>query len=149
MQELAIYKEKVKSETKYIVFGLDKESCGIDISNVNSIIQMPQITYVPKAPEHYSGVINLRGEIVPVISLRRKMSLEDTEYTDNTKIIITDIEKDNRVGLIVDDVKEVVTISDDEIMEPSPFLKEDDSLISGVNNNNGELISIFNLDLLI
>lgn len=149
MQELAIYKEEVKSEKKYIVFGINKENFGLDISSVNSIIQVPQITYVPKSPEYYSGIINLRGEIVPVINLRRKMSLENTELTNDSRIIITEIDDDKQVGLIVDEVKEVVTIPDDEIMEPSPFLKEEDSLISGVSNNDGDLISVFNLDLLI
>ena len=148
MEELTVYKEKVKSEKKYIVFGIDNENYGIDISCVNSIIQMPQITYVPKSPKHYRGIINLRGEIVPIISLRRRMNLEDDTYTNDSKIIITDIEEDKQVGLIVDDVKEVMTIADDEIREPSPFLKKDDSLISGVGNKDEELISIFNLGLL-
>ncbi len=148
MQELAIYKENVRSEKKYIVFAIDNENYGIDISSVNSIIQMPQITYVPKSPRHYSGIINLRGEIVPIISLRRKMNLDDDTYTSSSRIIITDIEEDKQVGLIVDDVKEVMAIADDEISKPSPFLKKDDSLISGVGNKNEELISIFNLELL-
>ena len=148
MEELTVYKEKVKNEKKYIVFGIDNENYGIDISSVNSIIQMPQITYVPKSPRHYSGIINLRGEIVPIISLRRRMNLEDDTFTDESKIIITDIEEDKQVGFIVDDVKEVMTIADDEIREPSPFLKKEDSLISGVGNKDEELISIFNLELL-
>ncbi len=148
MEELTVYNEKVKSEKKYIVFGIDNENYGIDISCVNSIIQMPQITYVPRSPRHYSGIINLRGEIVPIISLRRRMNLEDDLYTNDSRIIITDIEKDKQVGLIVDDVKEVMSIADDEIREPSPFLKKDDSLICGVGNKDEELISIFNLGLL-
>ncbi len=148
MQEVAIYKEKVRNEKKYIVFAIDNENYGIDISSVNSIIQMPQITYVPRSPKHYSGIINLRGEIVPIISLRRRMNLEDDAYTNDSRIIITDIEKDKQVGLIVDDVKEVMAIADDEIREPSPFLKKDDSLISGVGNKDEQLISIINLGLL-
>ena len=121
MEELAVYQEKKKEEKKYVVFGIKNENFGIDISFVNSIIQMPHITSVPKSPEHYSGIITLRGEVVPVISLRRKMNLDDEAYTDNSRIIITDIEKDKQVGLIVDEVKEVVEIPSDEIMEPSPF----------------------------
>ena len=148
MQELAVYKEQVKSEKKYIVFGIDNENYGLDISSVNSIIQMPQITYVPKAPRHYSGIINLRGEIIPIISLRRKLNLLDDIYTDSSRIIIADIEEGKQVGLIVDDVKEVMAIADDEINEPSPFLKKENSLICGVGNKDEELISIFNLELL-
>ncbi len=149
MQELAIYKDEVKSEKQYVVFGIDKESFGLDVSYVNSIIQVPHITFIPQAPEHYSGVIDLRGAIVPVINLRSKMSYEDAELTHSSRIIITDLESDKQVGLIVDEVKEVVTIPDDEIMEPSPFLKDDESLISGVSNNDGDLISVFNLELLV
>lgn len=149
MEELAVYQEKKKEEKKYVVFEIKNESFGIDISFVNSIIQMPHITNVPKSPEHYSGIITLRGEVVPVISLRRKMNLDDEAYTDNSRIIITDIDNDKQVGLIVDEVKEVLEIPDDEIMEPSPFLKKDESLISGVGKKDDELISVFNMEMLI
>nr|WP_297762799.1 chemotaxis protein CheW [uncultured Butyrivibrio sp.] len=149
MEELAVYQEKKKEEKKYVVFGIKNENFGIDISFVNSIIQMPHITSVPKSPEHYSGIITLRGEVVPVISLRRKMNLDDEAYTDNSRIIITDIEKDKQVGLIVDEVKEVVEIPSDEIMEPSPFLKKEESLISGVGKKDNELISVCNIEMLI
>ncbi|SCY23304.1 chemotaxis protein CheW [Butyrivibrio sp. INlla14] len=149
MEELAVYQEKKKEEKKYVVFGIKNENFGIDISFVNSIIQMPHITSVPKSPEHYSGIITLRGEVVPVISLRRKMNLDDEAYTDNSRIIITDIEKDKQVGLIVDEVKEVVEIPSDEIMEPSPFLKKEESLISGVGKKDDELISVCNIEMLI
>ena len=149
MEELAVYQEKKKEEKKYVVFGIKNESFGIDISFVNSIIQMPHITNVPKSPEHYSVIITLRGEVVPVISLRRKMNLDDEAYTDNSRIIITDIDNDKQVGLIVDEVKEVLEIPDDEIMEPSPFLKKEESLISGVGKKDDELISVFNMEMLI
>ncbi|MCR5558469.1 MAG: chemotaxis protein CheW [Butyrivibrio sp.] len=149
MEELAVYQEKKSEEKKYVVFGIKNENFGIDISFVNSIIQMPHITNVPRSPEYYSGIITLRGEVVPVISLRRKMNLDDEAYTDTSRIIITDIDKDTQVGLIVDEVKEVLSIPDEEIMEPSPFLKKDESLISGVGKRDDELISVFNLEMLV
>ena len=149
MEELAVYKNENTEEKKYIVFNISKENYGIDISSVNSIIEMPQITNVPRSPEHYRGIINLRGEIIPVISLRRKMSLEDDTFTSSSRIIITDIEEDKQVGLIVDEVKEVVAIPDEEIMEPSPFLKGSDSLIKGVGQKDDNLISVFNLEVLV
>ena len=149
MEELEVYKNENKEEKKYIVFNISKENNGIDISSVNSIIEMPQITNVPRSTEHYRGIINLRGEIIPVISLRRTMSLGDDTFTSSSRIIITDIEEDKQVGLIVDEVKEVVAIPDEEIMEPSPFLKGSDSLIKGVGQKDDNLITVFNLEVLV
>ena len=148
MEELAIYKEELKDEKKYVVFNVSKENYGIDISSVSSIIEMPQITNVPRAPKHFRGIINLRGEIIPVISLRRKMSLEDDTFTNSSRIIITEVEDNKQIGLIVDEVREVVAIPDEEIMDPSPFLKGGNSLISGVGKKDEDLISVFNLELL-
>ncbi|RKM61202.1 purine-binding chemotaxis protein CheW [Butyrivibrio sp. CB08] len=147
MQEIAVYKETIIGETKYVIFTINDENFGIDISFVNSIIKMPAITNVPDYPEHYSGIISLRGEVIPVINLRKMMNYEE-EVVDSAKIIIVDIEEDKQVGIIVDEVTEVLDLSDDEIMEPSPFLKKSESLISGVGKKDDELISVFNLESL-
>ena len=148
MTELAIYNEDRKDEKKYIVFNVSDENYGLDIASVSSIIEMPKITNVPASPKHYRGIINLRGEIIPVVSLRRKMSLEDDSFTHSSRIIIADLEEDKQIGLIVDEVKEVVAIPDEDILDPSPFLKGGNSLISGVGKKDEDLISVFNLELL-
>ena len=74
-----------KETVQYIVVSIGNEQYGLDISYVDNIVRMCKITRVPKAPSHYIGVINLRGEIVPLMSLRRKMNLEDDVFTDITR----------------------------------------------------------------
>lgn len=99
---------------QYIVFKLDEQFYGTNIENVEIIEKIRPIMRVPKAPRCVKGVINLRGEIIPVISLRKQFNLEDKPYGDKTRIIIIKIE-DGMVGLIVDEVKEVIEIKESEI----------------------------------
>ena len=91
-----------KETVQYIVVSIGNEQYGLDISYVDNIVRMCKITRVPKAPAHYIGVINLRGEIVPLMSLRRKMNLEDDVFTDITRIIILKTEEQGLVGIVVD-----------------------------------------------
>lgn len=104
-----------KETVQYIVVSIGNEQYGLDISYVDNIVRMCKITRVPKAPAHYIGVINLRGEIVPLMSLRRKMNLEDDVFTDITRIIILKTEEQGLVGIVVDEVKEVIALAEDEI----------------------------------
>ena len=87
--------EEVKQQ--YIVVTLGGEHYGIDISFVDNIVRLSSITRVPKAPEHYKGVINLRGEVVPVMSIRMKMGLEDDQFTNSTRIIILKLEESSLI----------------------------------------------------
>ena len=148
MSDLAMYDVVEKEKKQYIVVKIGGEHYGIDISYIDNIVRMSKITRVPKAPSYYRGVINLRGEVVPVMSLRRRMDLDDDEFTDASRIIILKLEQGGLMGVIVDEVKEVVAIPDEEIMDPSPFLKGGNSLISGVGKKDEDLISVFNLELL-
>ena len=100
-----------QEKVQYIVVKIGSEQYGINISYVDNIVRMQKITRVPKAPHHYMGVINLRGEIVPVMSVRRKMGLEDDEYTNKTRIIILKLEVQGLIGVIVDEVKEVINLT--------------------------------------
>ena len=86
------------------------EKYGIDISYVDNIVRMQKITRVPKAQAYFKGIINLRGEIVPVMSIRIKMGLEDDVFTNAARIIILKIEEKGSIGVIVDEVKEVVNL---------------------------------------
>ena len=104
----------LESITQYIVFKLGEQSYGIDIQSVQIIEKMKAVMRVPKAPYCVKGVMNLRGEIIPVVSLRDQFGLEKVEYTDKTRIIIVKIE-DAMVGIIVDEVKEVIEIEETQI----------------------------------
>ena len=132
---------------QYIVIKIGNEQYGLSIKYVDNIVRMQTITRVPKSQHYFVGVINLRGEIVPVMSLRRKFEIEDDEFT---RIIIIKPEQQATVGFIVDSVKEVVTLEDDQI-EKNNVSAENDSqvFISAVGKHNGELISILNLHAVI
>lgn len=136
-------------DKQYIVFNINKEYYGIDIMYISSIIMMPEITDVPLAPDYLKGIISLRGRVIPVIDMHRKMSYGEAEVTKDTRIIIVNINEKEQVGIIVDSVKEVVIISNDEIEVPSPFVKTEDSFISGVGKKDDNLISIFDIDSLV
>lgn len=139
--------EKQETERiQYIVTRLGKEQYGIDIRNIDNIVRMQPITRIPKMPAFLKGVINLRGEVIPVISMRLKMGLEEDEITRATRIIVLKLEQEGNVGFIVDEVKEVVTLTTDEIEKLSNTADEGASLINAVGKHNGELISLFDLN---
>lgn len=149
MAEIAVVDSVEKEKKQYIVVKIGGEHYGIDISYIDNIVRMCKITRVPKAPFHYRGVINLRGEVVPVMSLRRRMNLEDDCFTDASRIIILKLEQVGLMGVIVDEVKEVLSLSEDEIDEPTHARKAKSSFINGVGKNNDELISIFEISSII
>ena len=95
---------------QYIVVKIGNEQYGIDISYVDNIVRMQKITRVPRVQNFFKGIINLRGEIVPVMSLRIRMELEEDVFTNASRIIILKIEQQSALGIIVDEVKEVVTL---------------------------------------
>ncbi len=132
---------------QYIVIRLGDEQYGIDIRYIDNIVRMQHITRVPKVPAYLKGVINLRGEVLPVMSLRLKMGLEADELTRATRIIILKLEQHGSVGIIVDEVKEVVTLGTSEIEKMSQNAGENKkSFITGVGKHNGELISLLDLN---
>lgn len=135
------------SSTQYIVVNMGIEQYGIDIKYVDNIVRMQKITRVPKAQKFFRGVINLRGEIVPIMSLRSKFELEDDVITDKTRIIILKPDGQEPIGIIVDQVKEVLSLSSDCIdkvqVDPSD---EKSKYINAVGKYNGNLISILNIN---
>ncbi len=149
MSDLAIINEKNNETKKYIIFQVNKEVYGIDVATINNIIQMPKITRVPMSPDYYQGIISLRGDIIPIMSLRGRMNFGEDTITKDSRIIILNLANDERMGIIVDDVKEVMNISENEIEEPSPLLKNDINFIKGVGKKDDQLISIFEVNSLI
>lgn len=139
--------KELEEAIQYIVIRLGQEQYGIDIRNIDNIVRMQSITRVPKMPAFLKGVINLRGEVIPVISMRLKMDLPEDEITKKTRIIVIKLEQEGNVGFIVDEVKEVVTLSGSEIEKITYNTKDEkQSLINAVGKHNGELISLFDLN---
>ena len=149
MSDITMYDVVEKETVQYIVVKIGGEHYGIDISYIDNIVRLSKITRVPKAPSYYRGVINLRGEVVPVMSLRRRMDLDDDEFTDASRIIILKLETGGLMGVIVDEVKEVLSLSEDDIEAPTSTLKSKNSFINGVGTNGDELISIFEINSII
>lgn len=132
---------------QYVVVSLGNEQYGIDISYVDNIVRMQKITRVPKAQPYYKGVINIRGEIIPVMSLRVKFGLDDDQYTGSTRILILKIEAQAAVGIIVDEVKEVITLSEEDIEKPGTKNGADEKAeyLVGVGKHDTRFVSILNL----
>lgn len=105
--------------TQFIVIKYGDESFGIDIKYVDNIVRMQRITRVPKVQSYIKGVINLRGEVIPVISLRLKMGLEEDVITKATRIIIIKLDTGDSIGVLVDEVQEVVTLENSSIEKVS------------------------------
>lgn len=134
---------------QFVVFELSKEDYGIDILSVKTIEKMTNITRVPKTASYIKGVINLRGEIVPIIDLREKLNIEKKEYNDNTRIIIVHL-NDMDVGLIVDSATQVIEIDNDMIEEPPESLNiGDQNVIYGIGKINDKIITILDVEKLL
>lgn len=131
---------------QYIVVKIGNEQYGIDIQYVDNIVRMQRITRVPKSQSYFKGVINLRGEIIPVMSVRLKFGLEKDEFTNATRIIIIKLEQQFAVGVIVDEVKEVVTLNDSDIEKVTHNSKDEKtSYLSGIGKHGEGLISLLNI----
>ena len=148
MEEVkAISNNDNSSETvQYIVVKIGNEQYGIDIQYIDNIVRNQKITRVPKAQPYFKGVINLRGEIIPVMSIRLRLGLEDDEFTDKTRIIIIKIDS-STIGVVVDQVKEVVTLVQDNIEKVTRTASDDafSNYISGIGKSNDELISLLDI----
>lgn len=106
---------------KYLAFRLENEGYGLEILKVQEIIGMQEITKIPGTPAYVKGVINLRGKIIPIIDLRRKFGIAEQEINRKTCIIVAQIEQEETsliIGVIVDEVSEVLDISKDMIESP-------------------------------
>lgn len=137
---------KSSDSKQYIVVNIGNEQFGIDIKYVDNIVRMQRITRVPKAQPYFNGVINIRGEIIPVMSLRVKFELEPDEFTSKTRILIIKLEPQSAVGIIVDEVKNVITLSDDDIdINTSVGNDEKSSYITGVGKQTEGLVTLLNL----
>lgn len=141
----------IESETvQYIVIEIGEEQYGIDIKYVDNIVRMQKITRVPNVQYYFDGVINLRGEVVPVMSLRRKVGLADVEETNKSRIIIIKMENNAPIGIVVDAVKEVVTLQVDKIEPVSKNSKNGKAVyINGIGKSGDSLISLLDLTAVI
>lgn len=140
---------KTKSNV-YLTFKLGDEVFAAHVGKILNILEMTELTQVPKAPDYMKGVMNLRGAVLPVIDARIKFGMEETEYTSNTCIVVLDVDMDGdsvHVGAIVDSVQAVITINNDQI-QPLPTLgsRYKAEFIFGMAKMDEGFIIILNMD---
>ena len=133
-------------EQQTVVFRMGKESYGIDIFRVHEIIRMCEITPIPRTDSHIRGLVNLRGNTIPVVDLSARLELEAVEETDSTRIIVVESDKGN-IGIIVDAVTEVITLQPDQI-EGTPALVTDAAtdFVKAVARREDHLVTLLDLD---
>ncbi len=150
-EELSTTREaQSASEEQMVVFRLAGEQYGVRINQVQEINRLSKITRVPRAPGYLEGVVNLRGDVIPVIDLRKRFDLESKEYNQFTRIIVSDVNK-KKVGIIVDEVLEVLRISERHI-EDAPDVVQDQKIrkyLEGIANLSDRMVMMLNLENLL
>ncbi len=138
------------TEEKLLTFSLGSEGYGLSILKVKEIIGMMHITPVPRTPDFVKGVINLRGKIIPVMDLRLKFNMEEKPYNERTCIIVVEINLKNTqrlLGVVVDMVSEVVSITSEEIEPPPQYgTKLDHNFILGMGKIKDRVVIIIDID---
>ena len=135
--------------TQQIIFRVNEGEYGLDVSQVNAIETLTDVVPVPNAANHILGIMNLRGDVLPVFSLRTKFGLEEAPVTEQTKVIIT---SSNGVVIAfkVDEVKEIIECDDSKLAEfPSIARTQETAYVDKVANHNGRLILLLNQDRLL
>lgn len=141
---------KAVSSQQYVTFSLGDELFGVEVTRAREILSVTPVTKVPQTPEYLLGVINLRGQVVPVIDMRLKLNLPVSEETEDTCIIVVEVQVDGEaiiVGALADAVREVLEIRSDQI-EPAPRLgaRLKTEFISGMGKVDEQFLILLNID---
>jgi purine-binding chemotaxis protein CheW len=131
-----------------VSFMLADEEYGVEVLKVREIIRMPVITKMPNVPHYVEGIINLRGKVIPIISMRKRFGLQESENSSQTRIIIMDV-AGGLIGFIVDGVSEVIRIQSSEIQPPPSMVLSGgigQEFITGVFNHAERLLIIMDVD---
>lgn len=135
---------------KYLAFCLNEKNYAFSILKVNEVIVLPEITPMPKTPPYLRGVINLRGQIIPIIDLRLALGLEEVQYDKQTCIVIVKMklsEGEKLVGFIVDSVSEVFEIQATDIESPPNYGERlDDDFLSGIGKVRDKIVMLLDID---
>jgi purine-binding chemotaxis protein CheW len=134
---------------QFLTFQLGDELYGVDILRVQEIKGYTTVTKIPNTPDYIKGVLNLRGTIVPIVELRTTFGMPTIDYTMFTVIVVV-VVRDRIMGLVVDSVSDVLTISKKDIQAPPEFgAKVDVSVLSGIGKSGDKLVSLLDIDRLL
>jgi len=137
------------ADEQVVAFRLAAESYGVNIGQVREIVTLPPITHVPGAPHFVEGVINLRGQVIPVVDLRQRFGMPPAERGSETRVMVAEV-GEFIIGLIVDGVSEVLTVSGEQVEPPSPAIVGPKSLfIRGVARLGDRLLVLLGLEHLL
>ena len=135
----------------YLSFTLGKETFASNVSKVLNILEVMDITEVPQSPDYMRGVFNLRGEVLPVVDLRFKFGMAPTEITTDTCLLVLDVnvnEEPVKIGALVDSVKEVLTLNEEDIQDSFGIgNKYKSDFINGMAKTKEGLIMILDMDM--
>ncbi len=142
--------EEVKTKKDELIqlvsFDIDSETYGLAILNVQEVIRLPHITRLPRSPHFIKGVINLRGNVIPIIDLREKFGMRQKTYHSTTRAIIVEV-NDRKLGMVVDNVSQVIRIYKSEIAPPPPMIGGLASdYISGVVEFHSKLVILLEIE---
>lgn len=144
-----IEKGEIKEmEGKFLTFRTEQQLFGVPIKDVVQIVGIQEITQIPDFPKYAKGIINLRGEIIPVIDVRLRLNKNETKYDERTCIIVTRIDG-NSVGFIVDQVDEVTYISDDLIAPPPVMAGSSGTYLTGVGKLKDKVVLLMDTNKLL
>ena len=134
---------------QFISFSVGDEDYGLELLRVKEVIRVRQITWLPKAPSFVKGIINLRGDVIPLIDLRERFGLEYVDQTTQTRVVVVEVEG-RLMGMIVDSASQVVRIPADQIDPPPPVLgglaRE---FITGVGKFEDKLVILLDVDAIL
>ncbi len=137
------------AEEHLVLFTLCNEYYGVDIARVREVNEVQEITKLPQSPPFIEGVINLRGDITPVMNLRKRLGLPQTETEQETRIMVVQV-GDQGLGLLVDDVREVIKVPSEAIVAPSQFVTTERSkFLRSIAKIENRLVVLFDLDKLL
>jgi len=142
--------ESNAASSQYVTFNLGKELYGVEVTRTREILSLTPVTKVPQTPDYLLGVINLRGQVVPVVDMRLKLGLLAGDETEDTCIIVVDVHVDGEtitVGALADAVREVLDIRSDQI-EPPPRLgtRLNTEYINGMGKIDEQFMILLNID---
>ncbi len=141
---------RVAQAGKYLTFKLGAELYGLEILKVQEIIGIMSVTHIPRSPEYVRGVINLRGKVIPVVDLRLKFAMEQMDDTDRTCIIVVQVataQREVTMGIIVDEVSEVLEVRGEQIEPPPTFGSAvDTDFILGIGKVEQKVIMLLDVD---
>jgi len=142
----------ITKTNSYLSFRIDNEVYAANVTKVASILELTKIMKIPRSKEYIRGVINLRGNVLPIVDVKIKFGLEATEFTANTCILVLELQMDNklaRIGALVDSVEEVLEINESDILEPPSLGKNYRAeFIDGMYKLDNSFIMLLNMELI-